>query len=114
VNVFVFLLWIGFDSAWMSDSRERLCDFPSKMFRKREVCVSENQMFRILAGNLPGRGERLSDNSELYKIPEGGNFQTWLSERESVSARNILLIFIFVFIMIFFVCICISEKNVGE
>ncbi len=41
--------------------------------------MSENQMFRNLAGNLPGRGERLRDNSELYKIPEGGNFQTWLS-----------------------------------
>jgi hypothetical protein len=24
---------IGFDSAWISDSRERLCDFPSKKFR---------------------------------------------------------------------------------
>jgi hypothetical protein len=45
-------------------------------------------MFRILAGNPPGRGERLRDNSELYKIPEGGNFQTWLSERESVSAAT--------------------------
>ena len=76
--------------------------------------MSENQMFRILAGNPRGRGKRLRDNSELYKIPEGGNFKTWLSERESVSACSILLIFIFVFIMIFFVCICISEKTVGE
>ena len=42
-------------------------------------------MFQILAGNPPGRGEMLRDNSELYKIPEGGNFQTWLSEIESVS-----------------------------
>ena len=37
--------------------------------------MSENQMFRNLAGNPPGRGERLRDNSELYKIPEGGNFK---------------------------------------
>ncbi len=76
--------------------------------------MSENQMFRILAGNPPGRGERLCDNSELYKIPEGGNFQTWLTERESVSVCNILLIFFFVFTMIFFVCVCISERTVGK
>ena len=63
--------------------------------------MSKNQMFQILAGNPRGRGERLRDNSELYKIPEGGNFQTWLTERESVC--SILLIFVFVFIMIFFV-----------
>ena len=50
--------------------------------------MSENQMFRNLAGIPLGRGERLRDNSELYKIPEGGNFQTWLSERESVSAAT--------------------------
>jgi hypothetical protein len=67
-----------------------------------------------LAGNPQGWGERLHDNSELYKIPEGGNFQTWLTERESVSACSILLIFVFVFIMIFFVCACISEKTVGK
>jgi hypothetical protein len=49
--------------------------------------------------------------AELNKIPEGGNFQTWLSERESVLAGNLLLIVFFVFIIIFFcVRLYLSKK----
>ena len=72
--------------------------------------MSENQMFRNLAGIPSGRGERLRDNSELYKIPEGGNFKTWLSERESVLACSILLIF-FLFLLLFFLCAHVFQKK---